>query len=841
MTETTAPTVLVPDSVTGLTHSEVEARVKAGETNAVVEVTSRPLSEIVRANVFTRFNGLLGALLVLVLLTGSYKHALFGIALVVNSVLGIGQEWHAKRKLDSLAVLHSPTAIVLRDGVCTEVPSAGMVRGDVVALRPGDQVSADGPVLVSDNLEVDESNLTGESDAVDKAVDDRVSSGTAVVAGTGWYRAEVVGPNATAQRLAAEAKVFTRAHSEVQHSTNVLLRWLTWIVLVMLPISAWSQWRAVRDQGWQEVVLRTAAGMVGLVPEGLVVLTTLAFLLAAVQLTRKQALVQELPAVELLARVDVICVDKTGTLTEGQIAFESLHVVDGESEKDVRQVLASLSHDPAGNQTSHALARAFPDPFQKVTERAAFSSARKWSGGVVAGQSWLLGAPDVLLPQDAEPGLLSRVQAASDSGRRVLLLARADSLPTGGEAVSGVQPAAVLELAELVRHDARETLDFFRDQGVRVVVISGDTPRTVAAVARDVGLDVMETVDARTLPDDESELAEIVERTTIFGRVTPTQKRAIVRALQSRGHVVAMTGDGVNDVLALKDADIGIAMGNGAQATKAVAQLVLLDSRFAHLPAVLAEGRRLIGNVERVASLFVTKNVMSAVSILAAAFLGLAYPFLPSQLTLVSTLTIGIPAAILALGPNHRRYQPGFLRRVLAISVPAGVVAGASAFVVYAVLSHGAVGAPVASTAALTSLLVTMLWLLGCLARPYRPWKVVVLATMAGLAALAYLLPQGRTFFAIAWDLGAFGWGLVAGAAGAAVVEVAFRVSRARVPTVDAGHHRPQARELPSTEARPYGTRPFTQPHAGRDEHHPRHGVPERRSTDDHRRSTDDH
>ncbi|MBI4901720.1 MAG: HAD-IC family P-type ATPase, partial [Actinobacteria bacterium] len=345
MTETTSPTVLVPDSVTGLTHTEVEARVRAGETNAVVEVTSRPLSEIVRANVFTRFNGLLGALLVLVLLTGSYKNALFGIALVVNSVLGIAQEWHAKRKLDSLAVLHSPTATVLRDGVCTEVPSAGMVRGDVVALRPGDQVSADGPVLVSDNLEVDESNLTGESDAVDKAVGEQVSSGTAVVAGTGWYRAEVVGPDATAQKLAAEAKKFTRAHSEVQHSTNVLLRWLTWIVLVMLPISAWSQWRAVRDQGWQEVVLRTAAGMVGLVPEGLVVLTTLAFLLAAVQLTRKQALVQELPAVELLARVDVLCVDKTGTLTEGEIAFESLHVVDGESEKDVRQVLAALSHD----------------------------------------------------------------------------------------------------------------------------------------------------------------------------------------------------------------------------------------------------------------------------------------------------------------------------------------------------------------------------------------------------------------------------------------------------------------------------------------------------------------
>ncbi len=798
----------VPGAVTGLTHAEVEARTAAGETNAVVEVTSRPLSEIVRANVFTRFNGLLGALLVLVLLTGSYKNALFGIALVVNSLLGIGQEWHAKRKLDSLAVLHAPRATVLRDGVCTEIPSAGMVRGDVVALRPGDQVSADGPILVCDNLEVDESNLTGESDAVDKSVGESVSSGTAVVAGTGWYRAEVVGQDATAQRLAAEAKVFTRAHSEVQHSTNVLLRWLTWIVLVMLPISAWSQWRAVGDKGWQEVVLRTAAGMVGLVPEGLVVLTTLAFLLAAVQLTRKQALVQELPAVELLARVDVICVDKTGTLTEGEIVFEDLHVLDGESEPEILAVVAALADDTAGNQTSKALARAFPDPVHEVTDRAAFSSARKWSGGVVEGQAWLLGAPDVLLPPTTDPDLVARVHAASDAGRRVLLLARADGLPPTGEAPTGVRPAAIIELAELVRHDARETLDFFRAQGVRVVVISGDTPRTVTAVARDVGLDAGETVDARTLPESEPELADIVDRTTIFGRVTPTQKRAIVRALQSRGHVVAMTGDGVNDVLALKDADIGIAMGNGAQATKAVAQLVLLDSRFAHLPSVLAEGRRLIGNVERVASLFVTKNVMSAVSILAAAFLGLAYPFLPSQLTLVSTLTIGIPAAILALGPNDRRYQPGFLRRVLAISLPAGAVAGVSAFAVYAVLSEGVVHASVASTAALTSLLVTMLWLLSCLARPYRVWKVVVVATMSGLAALAYLLPAGRSFFAISADPSALGWGLVTGAIGAAVVEVAFRISRARVPTVEAGHHRPEPGELESMEARPLGTRP---------------------------------
>ncbi len=816
MTEQTTTPVraVVPASVTGLSAAEVEARISAGETNAVVEVTSRPLSEIIRANVFTRFNGLLGALLVLVLLTGSYKNALFGVALVVNSLLGIGQEWHAKRKLDSLAVLHAPTAVVLRDGQPVEVPSGQVVRGDAVALRPGDQVCADGTVLAADNLELNESNLTGESDAIAKTVGDAVSSGTAVEAGGGWYCAEVVGANAAAQKLAAEAKKFTRAHSEVQHSTNVLLRWLTWVVLVMLPISAWSQWRAISGEGWREVVLRTAAGMVGLVPEGLVVLTTLAFLLAAVQLTRRQALVQELPAVEGLARVDVICVDKTGTLTEGEIGFEGLEVLDGEDEGVVRAVLGALAHDTVGNQTSRALAAVLPAG-GVVSDRAAFSSARKWSGGVVDGQAWLLGAPDVLLASTAAGPALARVHELSDAGRRVLLLARADALPAPDQAVTGVRPAALVELAELVRDDARQTLDYFRDQGVRVVVISGDTPRTVAAVGREVGLDVGEPVDARTLPEDPDELAEIVERTTVFGRVTPAQKRALVRALQSRGHVVAMTGDGVNDVLALKDADIGIAMGNGAQATKAVAQLVLLDSKFSHLPSVLAEGRRLIGNVERVASLFVTKNVMSAVSILAAAFFGLAYPFLPSQLTLVSTLTIGIPAAILALGPNGRRYEPGFLRRVLAISVPAGVVAGVSAFVIYAVIGQGRVSDPIASTAALTSLLVTSFWLLMCLARPYQGWKIAVVAAMVGLATCAYVLSPGRSFFAIAWVPGAIGRGLIAGAVGAVVVEIAFRLSRRQLPTVEAGHRETHLGELASGTARPLGTRPYTNDHQG--------------------------
>ena len=769
MDVTTAPAI-----GSGLTAAEVAARVGQGRTNATTSVTSRPLSEIVRANVFTRFNALLGTLLVLVLLTGSWRDALFGVALVFNSVLGIAQEWHAKRKLDKLAVLHAPTADVLRDGRTLTLATGEVVADDVVRLRAGDQVCADGPVLVSDNLEVDESNLTGESDPVVKVTGDTVSSGTVVVAGSGWFTAEVVGAAATAQQLAAEARVFTRAYSEVQESTNRLLRWLTWVVLILLPVSVWSQYRAVGDEGWKEVVVRAAGGLVGLVPEGLVVLTTLAFLLAAVQLTRQQALVQELPAVEGLARVDVICLDKTGTLTRGDIVFEHLEPLRARGEDEIRTVLGALVHSDDANATALAIARAVPDPRVAVTGRHPFSSARKWSGADLGDLGcWLLGAPEVLAGHDDD--LMRRVAGLSSEGERVVLLARTSTLPAGDRSLDDVEAAALITLSEHVRDDAARTLRFFADQGVGVKVISGDNPTTVAAIARRVGLEVGEPVDARTLPDAPDELAALVASTVVFGRVSPQQKRAIVRALQANGHTVAMTGDGVNDVLALKDADIGIAMGNAAPATKAVAQLVLLDGRFSHLPDVLAEGRRLIGNVERVAALFVSKNVMSAVVLIATAVFGLAYPFLPRQMTIVSTLTIGIPAAILALGPNSRRYVPGFLTRVLALAVPAGVAAGVSAFVVYAVGGHTET---LAATRALIVLLAVNFWLLIVLARPMRGWKAVVVGTMVGIAALTFALPQTREFFLLHIALGDLGILGIAALAGIAVIEVAYRWSR---------------------------------------------------------------
>ena len=600
-----------PGPATGLTSAEVAERVARGQTNATSQASSRSLWVIFKTNVFTRFNAILGALFVLILSTGSLADGLFGVVLVVNSAIGIVQEYLAKRKLDRLALLNSPTTRVLRDGTLIEVPTADVVLDDLIELRTGDQVPADGTMLSTSGLEIDESNLTGEADAIPKSDGDEVRSGTTVVAGIGRFRAAAVGPDAYINKIAAEAKKFTKTRSEIQESVNQLLKYITWIIIIALPLQLWSQWRAIGDQGWQQVVIRSTGGLVGLVPEGLVLLTSVAFLLAAVQLTRQQVLVQELPAVEGLARVNIVCLDKTGTLTVGDIAYEDCEPCADLTPDEIRAALGALADDPNANGTLKALAAALdaPDGWQREVT-IAFNSARKWSAASFTGRgSLVFGAPDVLLDRRrsaARPG--QRTGAAT--GRRVLLLARSDAPLEGQTLPSGVTSVGLITLTEQVRPDAKETLQYFKDQGVRVKIISGDNPTTVGAIATRVGLELGpdSVVDARTIGDDPEELREIAEKTTVFGRVSPEQKRALVQALQRNGHVVAMTGDGVNDALALKDADIGVAMGNGAQATKAVAQLVLLDGRFSHMPSVLAEGRRVIGNVERVANLFVVEE-----------------------------------------------------------------------------------------------------------------------------------------------------------------------------------------------------------------------------------------
>ncbi|WP_347351648.1 HAD-IC family P-type ATPase [Intrasporangium sp.] len=779
---------------TGLTRAEVAERVARGQTNELHERTSRSLGEIFRANVLTRFNAILGALFVMVMTTGSFADGLFGIVLVVNSGIGIVQEYLAKRKLDRLALLNAPRTRVVRDGELSVIPTHEVVLGDLVELRTGDQVPADGTLHSCTGLELDESNLTGEADPVHHVPGDRIRSGTAVVAGTGRFHAEEVGADAYVNRIAAEARRFTRTHSEIQASINRLLTYITWVIVVALPLQVWSQWRAVGAQGWQAVVIRSAAGLVGLVPEGLVLLTSIAFLLSAVQLARRQVLVQQLPAVEGLARVDVVCLDKTGTLTVGEIVLEDVEALDGVPTGQLREALGALADDPNPNGTLAAVATALAPPAGwRRTGTIPFTSERKWSAGCFGERgTWLLGAPEVLLP-DGSPGR-ERAGEVAATGRRVVALARSSAHLTEPVLPGDLRPAGLVLLSEQVREDARETLGYFAEQDVAIKVISGDNPRTVAAVARRVGLDAGVPVDARTLGEDPAALREVARDTTVFGRVSPEQKRALVHALQADGHVVAMTGDGVNDALALKDADIGVAMGNGAQATKAVAELVLLDGRFAHLPTALHEGRRVIGNVERVANLFVAKNAMSLVAIVATALMATAFPFLPRHLTLVSAVTIGIPAFFLALGPNRRRYEPGFLGRILRFAVPAGAVAGLSVIASYLVagsrygvprdefldrcsLAADAVEAACRQpgTGATITLLLVFFWILAILSRPFRLWKALLLGAMVLLAVLAFVVPAARELFTFSAPAALVWESLAVGLAGGLLVELLHR------------------------------------------------------------------
>ena len=789
----------------GLSATEVATRVAAGQVNAVDEHTSRSVVQIVRANVFTRFNAILGTLAVLVLATGSWKDATFGLLMIANALIGIVQEVRAKRTLDSLAVLNAPSAHVRRDGVTIELPVEQIVLGDTIELRAGDQVPADGAVIDTHELEVDESLLTGESDPVLKAVDDEVRSGSIVVAGRGLVTTTAVGADSYARRIAADARRFTVTKSELVAGINTLLTYISWALVVVGPILFWSELRS--NSNWRTAVTGATAGLVGMVPEGLVLLTTFAFLVASLTLARQQVLVQELPAVEGLARVDVVCLDKTGTLTEGDIEFTAFEPVgdparDGDIDGDIdigigggiQSVLGALADDPNPNGTLVALARSFTAPAGWTrTGSVAFSGARKWSGVTFADHgTWVLGAPEIVLDRakaphaagmvdgvDSTGSIRRRVDELASSGQRVLVLARApDPLHGGGDQLPEVTPVALLMFDERVRPDAAETLRYFGEQGVALKVISGDNPRTVAAVAARVGLPgASRSFDARELPDDPEQLADVLESHDVFGRVTPQQKRAMVRALQSRGHVVAMTGDGVNDALALKDADIGVAMGSGAAATRAVAQLVLIDDQFAHLPRVVAEGRRVIANIERVASLFVVKNIYSLVLSLAVAIARVPFPFLPRHLTIISSLTIGIPAFVLALTPNTTRYRPGFLSRVLRFSVPAGVLTAAGVFLSYRVARTLQVPSDQARTAACITTVVIGLWIVVLLAHPLARWKIGLVAAMAGLFVLAIVIPPARTFFALAVPLKALGESVAIGAGTAAAIGASRRLA----------------------------------------------------------------
>jgi len=776
----------------GLTAAEVADRTARGLTNVSGERTSRTLTEIIRANVFTRFNAILGTMLGLILVFGSPADGLFGFVLIGNSLIGIVQEYRAKRTLDKLAVLNAPIARVERDGVVEEIPVEEIVLDDLVDLRSGDQVPADGTVRSSDGLELDESLLTGESDPVVKQPGDDVLSGAIVVAGAGHFQTTAVGDEAYARKLAAEARRFTVTHSELVAGINEILKYVTWVLVVVGPLLFLRQ---LQDQSFSNAITGAVAGVVLMVPEGLVLLTSISFGLAAVILARRRVLVQELPAVEGLARVDVVCLDKTGTLTEGIVEFDRIELVEGADEATVAAALGALNHEEGGNATQDAIAATFAAPADWERDGIVpFSSARKWSAASYGDHgSWILGAPEMVLLEADNP-VRHRADEIAATGNRVLLLARCDAL-AGDELPSRIEPIALVLLEEKVRPDAAETLAYFHDQGVSLKVISGDNPRTVGAVARRVGLpDAGEPIDARELPEDIDELAEILDTHSVFGRVTPQQKRGMVKALQSRGHVVAMTGDGVNDALALKDADIGVAMGSGAAATRAVAQLVLLDSEFSTMPGVVAEGRRVIANIERVSNLFLTKTTYAALLAIFIVVTGWPYLFLPRQSTIVNGLTIGIPAFFLALAPNKQRYLPGFVRRVLRFSIPAGVIIAIAVSISYAIARLEGAGTREARTASTVVLMVLGTYVLSILARPFTRYRLVLLLSMIGLFLGALIIPMARDFFILTLpSVAILASGLGVAAGGCVALELVTRAVRRWVASRDAATASPSS------------------------------------------------
>ena len=796
MSATTA--VEMPEiGATGLTSKEVVQRIESGQSNAVKTSTSRSVQDIVRANVFTLFNGIIFAAMVLVLITGSWRDAVFGFVIIINTGIGIVTELRAKRTLDKLSILVASEFLVRRDGRDVEVPHNEIVLDDLLWIRAGEQVPADGQIIQTWGLELDESMLTGESRTVRHKVGEQVYSGATAVSGMALVKVNAVGSHSYAATLTAQAKVYKKTVSDLNKGINTILKFMTFLVvplcilLILSQIHTVGGWGTALSTGeWRQAVVSAVAGVVGMIPEGLVLLTSLNFAVAAMRLARHNTLVQELESVETLARVDALNLDKTGTITDGGIAFNRLVMLDSANaaaEQAATQALYDCCNEEQPNGTGQAVLaglKAQGYGAGAVESRVPFSSARKWSAVRKSGETWYMGAPEVLISalEGDYSSVLQQVNEYANDGNRVLLVARSTAplSPRSGlrDAVEGAnvsddpqldvqaEPVALVLCSEKIREDAERTLAWFREQGVRCRVISGDNPVTVGAIARRVKLTGDHepvAMDARELPEDVNELARVLENVDVLGRVLPDQKKAIVQALHTQNHVVAMTGDGVNDALAIKEADLGIAMGNAAPATKAVAQAVLVDSKFSHLPDVVARGRQVMANMERVASLFLVKTVYSALISLGVVLTQIPYPYLPRHITYIGALTIGMPAFILALAPNTRRYMPGFLKRVVAFALPGGIATALSvllaAWVLPPVMGWNVTG-DAADLSALRATSAIILFAMGVfvlarVARPLNGWRGVLVAVFAAAGVIGAFVPFVANFFALILPTGA--------------------------------------------------------------------------------------
>jgi P-type E1-E2 ATPase len=739
------------DTATERGLSSATAAKRLRELGPPSETSSRSVSSIGAGNVFTLFNAIIGGFFVLILSLGLFADAVFGLIAILNSYIGIRQELKAKRTLDELAVLVAPHAKVLRDGAVQSLLAEEVVPGDVVRIEPGDQLVADGETIESRGMTLDESLLTGEADGVRKQPGDRALSGSFCISGSGYYSVDAVREESYAGQLAGEARAFRHPPSPLQEEVNRVIVACTY---AMVPLAAILLLVfQVRSIDLVDAAQTATAGLVTLIPEGLVLLMSVTFAVAAVRLARKDTLVQQMSATESLAAVDTICVDKTGTLTDGELRLIGVEVTEGLEPAAAHAALGRFAASAGDrNRTLEVIGEQFPGKAGQVAGEVPFSSEWKWSGLRIGSTTYVLGAPDVLAAAGAlalPPGLARVLERETAAGRRVVAFGEAsEPLPADpSQGAPRTTPVALVVLEETLRSDAAETVAFMREEDVDLKLISGDARATVAAVAAAVGVPAdAGTIEGDELPEDPQELAEAARRNTVFCRIKPEQKKALVGALAASGRYTAMIGDGVNDVPALKQARLAVAMGSGAQVTKGVADVVLLKDEFARLPQAVAEGRRIARNIHRLGRLYLTKSVYAAALILLVAIPGFAFPFLPRHLTLAVLLTIGIPSFVLALAPSDGPlYRGRLLRALAAFAVPAGVATALgsifSFFLVDTVLGGSLEGG---RTAATTTLIVLGLCFILLLERgPGREHIAIqsyMLAMVAGLGALYALI-----------------------------------------------------------------------------------------------------
>ncbi|MBQ9828469.1 MAG: HAD-IC family P-type ATPase [Lachnospiraceae bacterium] len=728
---------------TGLTQAEVNKRIRDGQVNYTDSGVSKTTKQIIMTHTLTYFNFLNLFLGLIILYTGQIKNMTFMLVIIMNSLVGIVQELRVKKLVDKLAVITATKADVIRDGEKREIPIDEIVLDDVMTVESGTQICADAVVLESTGIEVNESMITGESISVKKNAGDTLYSGSYLVAGSGVAQVIHVGKDNYATQLASKAKDKKRASSEMQNSIKKIIR-VTGTILIPVGILLFISQKNIPGTALNDALVSTVAGVISMIPEGLVLLTSISFVVGVGKLAMKRALVQEMEAIEALARVNVLCTDKTGTITTGELEVQEIVPMPGHEESEIRTIMNNIAFafDDV-NSTQTALMNYFDDtkdwsPVIKIP----FSSARKYRAISFSGKgAYAVGAPEFLIK--GESAVVEKAMSYASDGYRVLLVAAVDPLKEGEDRVTGVKPLALLVISDIIREDAKDTFEYFASQNVAVKVISGDNPAAVSSIAVKAGLqDAERYVDATTLPDDDKELDRIIESYTVFGRVTPDQKERIIKAYQSQGNVVGMVGDGVNDVLALKDADCGVAMAAGSDAAKQVAHIVLLDSDFVCMKDIVKEGRSIISNIERVSALYLTKTIYSVILALIFIVLAKTYPFIPVQNSIVGAFAIGLPSFFLALEQTTDVTSGGFLKHVLRISVPGALTMVTGIMIVQVISAILGFDSGVTTTYNLMVLAFTSLMVLWYVSSPMNKLRrIIVFACIILLSLVIIILP----------------------------------------------------------------------------------------------------